>query len=34
MITEEDLDDEYCNFITAYAENKGNEILVNSPILE
>ena len=32
MLTEEDLDDEYCNFITAYAENKGNEILVNSPI--
>lgn len=34
MLTEEDLDDEYCNFITSYAENKGNEILINSPILE
>lgn len=34
MLTAEDLNDEYCNFITAYAENKGNEILVNSSILE
>ena len=34
LITEEHLDDPFCNFVTEAANNGMNEILVNSPILE
>ncbi len=34
IITEEDLDDEFCNFCMKAADNGQNEVLVFSPILE
>lgn len=34
MITEEHLDDEFCNFILKTAENGKNGVIVVSPILE
>jgi collagenase-like PrtC family protease len=34
MLTENDLDDEYCNFCMKAADNGMNEVLVVSPILE
>ena len=34
LLTEADLDDEYCNFCMQAADNGMNEVLVVSPILE
>ncbi len=34
LLTEEDLDDEFCNFCMKVADNGMNEVLVFSPILE